>query len=146
MKDINYPIRKAFFTRLNGQLSYDGTNVPVCDEQLIDSISSNNYVILGSQSDNGDDTKSTYDRQAQITLDIVTKQAQSATKDIADSIVNQILTLLFTSTPHVHTLPAQTGFQFLNLTLQNSSDIRVSLLPAQNVYRRILTFSLRVAY
>jgi hypothetical protein len=145
MKDINQPVRKAFYARLNGQLSYDGSNVPVCDETLIESISNNNYVILGSQSDTGDSTKSSNDRHANITLDIVTKQGQSATKDIADNIADQILTLLFT-TPHVHTLPVQSGFQFLNLTLQSSNDIRLSLLPAQNVYRRILTFSLRVVY
>lgn len=146
MKDINYPVRKAFYTALNGNLSYDGSNVPVSDEQLKDSDSNNFYVILGSQSDRDDSTKTSYDREASITLDIVTKQGQTATKDIADSIANQILTLLFPTTPHVHALPAQTGFQFLNLTLQNSSDIRVSLLTSQNVYRRILTFSLRVVY
>lgn len=141
MKDINKPIRLAFFDLLNGNLNYDGENVPVSDEKLNET--ANYYVLLTNQSSTPDETKQSFDREASITIDIVTKTPDSVTKDIADDIAHQILTLL-RPTPNTHALPTPATWQFLNLRLTDDRYLPFSIGQTDSVMRRIMQFSFRV--
>jgi len=148
MKDTNRPVRKAFYQLLNKQLVIEGSPVPVSDKQTKKLSDNNFYVILSSQTSTPDNTKTSNDVQATITLDIITKFENSVTSDIADDIANQIFILLFPFTDRIHrnALPVQSGFQFLNLRISNDTYLNLQLTPTQHALRRILTFSLRVVY
>ena len=143
MKDINQPIRKAFYEALNGNLSYNGVNVPVSDEALKSTDENKSYyVLLSTQSSRDASTKTSDDREATIVLDIVTK-TQRVTKSICDNIAEQILDHIYTA-PHVHTLTAPANWQFLLLRLSDDRHLTLSVPDSVSVVRRLLTFSLRV--
>lgn len=148
MKDVNQPVRKAFYTLLNGNLSYGNPslNVPVQDEKLkeVNSIYKH-YVILAEQTSTPDESKQGYERQVTINLDIVTKTENSVSKKIADNIAHQILTLLY-PTLHVHALPTPANWQFLNVSLEADRYLTLQESPTSFIMRRILTFGLRVTY
>lgn len=143
MKDINRPIRLAFFNALNGALSYDNSNVPVHDKKQKREDNSNNYVILGTVSSTPDHTQQSFDKIATIDVDIVTKAADGVTSDVADNIADQITTLLFTA-PFTHTLTAPVDWQFLNLEVIRDTELPLTLTATSFQLRRILTFQLRV--
>lgn len=146
MQDVNTPVRKAWYTLLNGNLSYGGLNVPVQDEKLkeVNSIYKH-YVILAEQTSTPDESKQGYERQVTINLDIVTKTDNSVSKSIADNIANQILNLLY-PTLHVHALPTPAGWQFLNPQLERETYLPLQETPTSFTMRKILTFGLRVTY
>lgn len=147
MKDTNRPVRKAFFQLLNKALTFEGAIVPVSDKQTKSYDDNNFYVILDNQTSTPDDTKTSYDEEVTITLDIVTKTDYSATSDIADNIADQIFSLLFPSSiPHLHNLPNQPGFQFINLRKSSDRYLPLQISQTQFSLRRILQFSLRVVY
>jgi hypothetical protein len=143
MKDINRPIRLAFFNALNGLLTYDSSNVPVHDKKQKREDNSNNYVILGTVSSTPDHTQQSFDKIATIDVDIVTKAADGVTSDVADNIAGQITTLLFTA-PFTHTLTAPVDWQFLNLEVIRDTELPLTLTATSFQLRRILTFQLRV--
>lgn len=152
MNDINAPVRKAFYTLLNGNLTYGGLNVPVQDEKLKDANSVyNNYVILSEQTSTPDESKQGYERNATINLDIVTKTDNSVSKKIADTIAGQILALIFPTvkapTIPAHNLPTPANWQFLNVRLESGDRyLPLQESPTSFIMRRILTFGLRVTY
>lgn len=141
MKDINKPIRLAFWNLLNGNLDYEGVNVPVTDELL--NTNSNYYVLLTNQTATPDETKTSFDAEATMTIDIVTKTGKSVTKDIADDIANQILTLLRPS-PALHGLIPPPDWQFLNLRKSDDRYMPASITGTSSIVRRIMQFSFRV--
>jgi hypothetical protein len=143
MKDINRPIRLAFFNALNGFLTYDSGNVPVHDKKQKREDNSNNYVILGTVSSTPDHTQQSFDKIATIDVDIVTKAADGVTSDVADNIAGQITTLLFTA-PFTHTLTAPDDWQFLNLEVIRDTELPLTLTATSFQLRRVLTFQLRV--
>lgn len=148
MIDINKPVRRAFYQLWNGQVTIDGSPVPIADEQLKLNTDNNFYVILSSQSSRPDDTKQSSDREATITVDIVTKFNNTVTKDVCDSIADQLFQLLFPfpSSPHKHNLPAQSGLQFTLVRVNSDRHLSLQLSTTQHLIRRILEFSLRVVY
>lgn len=147
MKDTALPVRQAFYTLLNGNLTYDSANVTVSDGKLKGNVlvNPNNYVILSTQTSSPDYTKSSRDEVCTITLDVITKQDQSASKDAADSIADQIL-LLVSSSPNSHNLTPPAGFQFLELKKEADTYLPLQLSETSSIMRRLMTFSLRVTY
>ena len=141
MKDINKPVRLAFWNLLNGNLEYEGNNVPVSDEILTED--ANYYVLLTNQTSTPDETKTSFDAEATMTVDIITKTYQSVTKDIADDIADQILTLL-RPTPNTHALPTPANWQFLNLRKTGDQYLSLNVTPTSSIIRRVMTFSFRV--
>lgn len=142
MKDTGYPLRKAFYELLDGNLLYNSIDVPVYDDVLMES--ADLYVILSSQTKSPSDNFCTFVSNCTITLDIVHKSQFTFTKDAVDSIHNQIGQLLSTG-PGRNSLPFQSGFQFS--TLQEDS---FSYLPTLQsgvdgyITRKLITYRIRI--
>lgn len=146
MLDTAKPVRQAFYNLLNGAITYDSFSVGVSDEKLkAGNTNDSNYVILSSQTASPDYTKTSRDEICTIVIDIITKQGNSVSKDIADSIAGQILTLV-SSTPNTHNLVAPSPFQFLDLKKESDSYLPLQLSDTTSIMRRLMTFSLRVTY
>lgn len=146
MNDINAPVRKAWYTLLNGNLTYGGYNVPVQDEKLKEANTVfKHYVILGEQTNTPDWTKASYDTIATINIDIVTKTDNSVSKKIADNIAQQIFSLLY-PTLHVHALTPPANWQFVYVHHTGDHYLPLQETPTSFQMRRILTFGLRVTY
>jgi len=60
MKDVNYPLRKAYFAALSG-ITYGGVAVPVYYGSLPEDEAPVNYIIFGGLTHNDDSTKNSAD-------------------------------------------------------------------------------------
>lgn len=139
MKDTHKPLRKAYYQLLKDVLVYDNTTIPVCDEKQKQGQDNSTCVILSTVSSNPTNTFNGFSREATIVLDIVCKTPSAVSKDIVDSIAEQILELVI-PTPATNGLPAQNGFQILNVVLDNDRYLNFSVSDTQSVMRRLLTF------
>lgn len=146
MQDVNLPIRRSFYTRLNGMLTYNGVVAPIGDEVLKSTDENADfYVILSSQFSRPAYTKSSSPREATILLDIVSK-TQRVSKQIVDDLASQIINLIFPDTyaPYSHTLPVPAGWQFHEVQIVDDRPGPTSVSDSITVVRRLLQFQLRV--
>ena len=93
MVDVNTPVRKGYFQRLNGAVMLDGQPVPVCDA-FAPNTAKYPYIILSTQGDTGDSTKQSQSHEATLLVDIVTGFTGGATRTPVDLIAGQILSMI----------------------------------------------------
>lgn len=139
MRDVNLPVRTAFFQLLNEQLEYESSNVPISDERSRILNNSTLYVILSSQNTVDNSGKCDYTRTAYITLDIVNKTESAVSKAAIDYIADQILQKVFGTG-----LTTPLNWQFLNIKLNDDRYISLQLSDTSHIVRRLLTFQLTV--
>lgn len=141
MKDDQLAFRMAVFQALDGQLTYDSSPVPVCDEKLVDA---NNtvYVILSTQTRNNEDTFSSWNGDHTLLLDIVNKEYAGASKNIIDDVGDQILRILFPA-PATDGLVQQSGFTINCLQVDNISTINL-LQTNKSIIRKLIRLRAKV--
>lgn len=142
MRDFNKPLRKAVYELLNGNLSYNG-NVPVYDQKAKKGEEPKNLVLISTISSNDSPTTfSSWGRDMDIVIDIVTLTNDSASTNIADAIAGQILALWM---PTVTTNGlTQANFEYLNCRLSTDRYLDAMLTQTSFKVRRLLTFSITV--
>lgn len=147
MKDPHQIVRKAFWeTFVNNQLFalFDGSanDVRVYDEE-VNVREDGLYIILSTQGGTDNSTKHCFRTDCTINIDIVNKTELSVDKRIVDDISEQILEAVLPF-PGVCNLTTQSGFQFLNLQLENTNYLNLQISPTKSIIRKILTFSVTV--
>lgn len=140
MNDTSYIVRKAFYEALNGNLEYNSVNVPVYDEVSVNA--PNNYVILSTQTSSDTDTLNSFQNDATILVDIVSKQGASVRKDVVDNIANQVFLILKPS-PQTNGLPLQEGFQLGCLKVRSDNHLPLTV-QGETILRRLIRFSLKI--
>ena len=113
MKDTKKILRTAIYTALNGNITYSGNPVPVVDEKLRNSVSSNLFIILSTQSEVAEQRNSSvWITTSSIDIEIVHKTATEVSKDAVDDVYEDMLEIIF---PTIGTIGISepTGFQFL---------------------------------
>jgi hypothetical protein len=140
VRDYHYLTRKSFIETLEGNISIDGDEIEVLDEQAG---SSDIYIICSSQNLTENSTFSHFSGNEFIMLEIVHKQDSSTTKKIVDDIADQILQLV-KPTPSTNGLVAQAGVQFLNVQVYGDRHVPFNLNDAETIIRRLLRFSLQI--
>lgn len=140
MRDFNQPLRTALYQLLNGQLTYEATDVPVFDGKVKKGSDNNYYVLIGNTSSIDNSTFGNWSRKMQTIVDIVTKTTDTATTDIADNIAGQVLALLMPD-PSSNGL-SQGNFQYLNVFLVADRYLELQLNPTTIMLRRLLTISI----
>lgn len=140
MLDFNHPLRKSWYELLNGQLTYDGSPVPVFDEKVKKGQDNQHYVIVGNISSSSNDKFPGWSRKLSVILDIVTKTTDAVTKNIADDIAGQIFALAMPSIT-IMGLTAPSGFNYVNLFLDSDRYLDLQI-GTSAIVRRILTFSI----
>lgn len=138
MKDVQKGLRLSIHTALNGNLSYDSTNVPVWDEKLESSV--DKYVILSTQVGVPENSQQTFVRKASILIDIVDKQDNTVSKDAVDDISDQILDIIFPTTQAIGLTPPA-GFQYLNAQLSDEHHLTLNISNTKSINRKLLTIS-----
>lgn len=93
MVDVNTPVRKGYFQRINGAVMLNGQPVPVHDTFAPNS-ADYPYIILSTQTDTGGGTKQSQSHESTLLVDIVTGFTGGATRMQADLIATQVLTLI----------------------------------------------------
>lgn len=107
-------IKKAYYTALNGNVTYSGNTIPVYS--IAPKSSDPPYIILGTTSLIESGTKSDFLYDVTLFIEVVTTD-QSKAEML--SITNQILTLIKPNTTSVLTL---TNYTMVNLVLDGIED------------------------
>ena len=139
MIDVQKKIRDAFFQSLDGQLTYDGSPVPIVDEKLEDSENNTMYVIMSTQTTVQDVIFSHFDHETTMLLDIVHKTQDFVTKDGIDEVAQQIFDILL-PTVTTNGLTAQSGVQITNLQIESDQYFPMQLSATGSVMRRLIRF------
>jgi hypothetical protein len=139
MIEVAHHIRKAYFDLLDGNIEYMGSPVNIYDE-LHDEGDEEFYVILSTQDDSDESTKSSFHTEHTITIDIVTKFLTSARKFPSENISDQILGLVL-PTPQTAGLLSPAGLQITSVRFLGSNSLSVEQIGNYKVVRKILRFA-----
>lgn len=94
MRDTQKILRHTIRDMLAGQISYNGTNVPVYDEKIRDKQYPNLYIILGTQQESDDNTDTSFTTDSAIDIQIEHKTDYEVSKDAIDDVSEQMLEIL----------------------------------------------------
>jgi hypothetical protein len=137
MKNAGTALRKAYYQKLNGQITVRGEAVPVlAGDELV---SSKPYIMLTGQTGSDISGKDGWSDDRTILVDIITSSAEgisgpSESEDIATQICELIAPSDFSSWPDV-------GPNFKITTLQKiSENDLVEGSATETVYRKLLRF------
>ena len=140
MRDTLYPLRKAFYEALNGQLTYNSVDVPVYDE-IAPNNAPSSFVIISTGTTVDNDTLTSFQSENTLLIDIVSKTGVSVSKDVVDNIANQVFLILKPS-PNTNGLIPQAGFTFSQPKV--ASDNHLSLVANETTTRRLIRFSIKI--
>ena len=89
MKDCSNNIRTRYLAILNGNISYNGRNVPVYGNDTFETMPEN-YVIIGDITETADNNNQRFVSGADVVIDIFSEQYMIRNNSIVDNIANQI--------------------------------------------------------
>lgn len=98
MIDVGTALRASYFTVLNGNVTYNGSPVPLVDEKLDVNLTEHDiWMMFGNMREVANDVK--HSRAVEMYLDIVICNHRNATssRETIESVASQVLNLLFPS-------------------------------------------------
>jgi len=143
MRDPNKIFRDAVMQALNGNLTYDGSDVKVFNEQA-EPGNNNTYVIVSSQSSAQEPNFSGFGHQGMLLMDIITKQAHLVTKDIVDNVSEQITTILFPSV-QANGLAPQSGFQINCLAVESMNYMPMRISNTKTIIKKLIRLTAKIS-
>lgn len=134
----------AVFNALNGNLSWDGDNVPVYDEKRRVNATDNIYVVLSTQQESdAPQTSDAFITLSTIDIEILHKTDYEVSKTVVNNISNQILNIIF-PTPQTNGMPVQDHFQILNVRRERAITRQFALTDSQSILAKIITISCHI--
>jgi hypothetical protein len=118
-KDAERVLRKAFYNALNGNVSYNSTNVPIYDEFASDT-AGNLFIVLGNQYADDRRNFAKFVTGSVIVVDICHIQNRAMTKDVVDAVANSVKGILMPMLSGTG-LTLDSGFSVNNLYRETSS-------------------------
>lgn len=137
--ELSKVIRTAYYTALNGNVTYNGNDVPVFDAYAIPDGVTYPYILLSSQTSNQLRIKRCKRYNASILIDIVTGSTDPIGRSDAEDIAEQIENIVNPDTFLDPDLSAY-GYQIGNTTREGDNDLS-DKNNIYYVYRKLLTYS-----
>jgi hypothetical protein len=97
MLDCSNNVRVIYVTALNGNLSYNGKDVPVYGQTPFDT-TPQNYVVIGNITETSDNTNHSFGNNVEVVIDIFSEQYRVNDLGVVDNIASQILNILIPDT------------------------------------------------
>jgi hypothetical protein len=97
MLDCSNNVRVIYVNALNGNLSYNGKDVPVYGQIPFDT-TPQNYVIIGNITESSDNTNHSFGNNVEVVVDIFSEQYRVNDLGVVDNIASQILNILIPDT------------------------------------------------
>lgn len=94
MNDINIPIRQAYYSLLNGNVSYNGNNIKVYNLFVNDTVTPDIYIVIQAQNSVEISPKCDQMREATIQFLICTKLNYNSGWE-CDKIADQLLSIVY---------------------------------------------------
>jgi hypothetical protein len=137
MFDVSNNIRTSYLSILDGNISYNGKNVPVYGNDPFNT-TPQNYIIISDIVETQDNNNQKFVTSALVTIDIYSEQYLMRDNSIVDNISNQILTLLIPNTGQLNI----GNLTFQIFALSRLSSRYLSLQDGQNyIVRKIITIN-----
>jgi hypothetical protein len=137
MKDSSNNVRVIYVNALNGNLSYNGKDVPVYGQDPFRTLPKN-YVIISSITENAANTNNSFQNVVNVYIDIFSEQYRVNDPAVIDNISGQILNILIPN-------PGIIGFSDSDFIVYPMARINSVYLPLQNgdnyVNRKIITIN-----
>jgi hypothetical protein len=137
MKDASNNIRVIYVNALNGNLSYNGQDVPVYGQTPFRT-TPKNYVVISSITESANNNNQYFGNLVDVVIDIFSEQYRVYDNGVVDNIASQILTILIPDT-------AVDGFSDADFVVYPTARTSSNYLPLQNgdnfVARKIITIS-----
>lgn len=97
MLDCSNNVRVIYVNALNGNLSYNGKDVPVYGQTPFDT-TPQNYVVIGNITESSDNTNHSFGNNVEVVVDIFSEQYRINDLGVVDNIASQILNILIPDT------------------------------------------------
>ena len=137
MIDTSASIRAIYLAKLNGFLTYDGTNVPVYGN-IPFKTPPKRYVIISAITEGANNNNQVFMNEVIVTLDIFAEQYMTNDNAVVDNISSQILNILIPNTAVTDIGDAS----FSVYPTARTSSRYLPLMSGQNfVARKIITIS-----
>ena len=137
MKDCSNSVRTIYVNALNGNISYNGKDVPVYGQDPFKTLPQN-YVIISSITEQANNTNHTFQNIVSVDIDIYSEQYRVNDLSVVDDISGQILNILIPDT-------AIDGFSdtnFIVYPMSRTNSLYLPLYKGDNyVARKIITIN-----
>jgi hypothetical protein len=97
MLDCSNNVRVIYVNALNGNLSYNGKDVPVYGQTPFDT-TPQNYVVIGNITETSENTNHSFGNNVEVVVDIFSEQYRVNDLGVVDNIASQILNILIPDT------------------------------------------------
>ena len=141
MKDGIKFIKDAYKTLLTSAVSYNGTTIPVYDEEA-DETGNDFYIIVSTVTDADVANKAKFFSETTVLIDVVTQLnfRITKTKEIVDVITAKVLDLVIPSVTNTG-LSDDSDFQITNVRKESSQHLPMVSTDTKKIIRRITRFS-----
>ena len=97
MKDCSNNVRTIYVNALNGNITWNGRNVPVYGQQPFVTVPEQ-YVIITNITEQANNTNNNFSNNVEVTIDIFSEQNKNNDVSQVDNIAGQILNILIPDT------------------------------------------------
>ena len=137
MLDCANNVRAIYVAQLNGNITYNGKNVPVYGQMPFNT-PPENYVVIGNIDEQADNTNHSFGNDVEVVVDIFSEQYMVNDLSVVDNIASQILNILIPS-------PSVAGFSDANFIVYPTGRASSRYLPMESgdnyIARKIITIS-----
>ncbi len=90
MKDVKTSLQGAYYTLLNGNITYSGSNVPVYDVMNVPQEPDYPHVLITDYTQIDDSDKTSFGEELTIDLEVIDRATQRASRAGLFSVINQV--------------------------------------------------------
>lgn len=137
MLDCANNVRAIYVSLLNGNLTYNGKDVPVYGQTPFRT-TPQNYVVIGNINEISDNTNHSFSNDVEVVIDIFSEQYRVYDNAAVDNIASQILNILIPDTG----IDGFTDAYFIVYPMARTSSRYLPIQNEQNfIARKIITIS-----
>lgn len=142
MIDVNYPLRKIYYTALNG-LVYNSIPLKAYYQKAPDDIADANYIVFGGISNSDQSSKSNSDTDTSIRVTVHTFKDKYNDGAAADAITGLIFSAIY---PNAHDRADMSadGLQLVGTILSSDIVQNYNIQGNREYVDRVLTFKHRI--
>lgn len=141
MKDPIKFIKSAYFTALDGAISYNGSTIPVYDEEA-DETGGDYYIIISTIVDADLPNKGKFMNDVEVLIDVVSQNnfRVDLVKAIVDAISQKVLNTIL---PSINTtsLSGNADFQIVDVRKSGSQHVPILDTGTKKIVRRLTRFT-----
>ena len=137
MKDCSNSVRTIYVNALNGNISYNGNDVPVYGQDPFRTLPKN-YVIISSITEQANNNNHKFQNIVSVDIDIFSEQYRVNDLSVVDNIAGQILNILIPDTA----IDGISDTDFIVYPMSRTNSLYLPLYNGDNyVARKIITIN-----